>query len=200
MSRDGAQVHSLGAIDDYRAALAHFAHSAKGALELADLEIRRSLEWLSQAQLAHWRLELRRREDAVVTAKQDLHRARMSLTAFGHVPDCADQKAALAKAQARQAEAERKLVSVRRWTQTLQTEVDDYLGPARQLLSMLEGNIPKSLALLERMSRSLEAYLEVAPPVTTAPAPTSAEVESAALPVEPAKTEGTPSRTAEKSP
>ena len=192
MSREGAQVESIAVLDDFRAALAQFAHTARAALESADLEIRRSLEWVSHEQLAFWKAELRRRDDAIATAKQELHRAKMSLTAFGHVPDCADQKAALAKAKARYEEAERKIANVKRWSHVLKIEADDYLGPARQLLSMLEGDVPKSLALLDRMARSLVSYVEVAAPFSAPPAPPGAGIETAALSAEPVDADPNP--------
>lgn len=185
MNREGAQVHSLAVLDDFRAALAQFADSAKTALELADLEIRKTIEWVSHEQLAYWKVELRRRDDAIAAAKQELHRARMSLTAFGHVPDCADQKAALAKAKLRYEEAERKIANIKRWSATLKVENDDYLGPARQLLSTLEGEVPKSLALLDRMARSLESYVEVAPPSSSDSGMAGRPAQTAALPNEP---------------
>jgi hypothetical protein len=186
MSVDGAQVQSLSAIEDFRAALASFAHAAKSALESADVEVRRSVEWVSHRQLVFWKGELRRGEDAVASAKQDLHRARMSLTAFGHTPDCADQQAALAKAKARVAEAEQKIKNVQRWSLLLATEVDDYHGPARQLLAMLEGDTPRALALLDRLLRALEGYVAVKPPELASPADggPAGETESMAQPAE----------------
>ncbi len=184
MSNEGASVLSISAIDDFKVALSAFAQTVKSSLELADLEIRHSLDWVSQHQLAYWKGELRRREEAVGAAAQDLHRARMSLTAFGHVPDCADQKAALAKAKARLEEAEGKLRSVRQWTLLLTAEIDDYRGPSRQLLATLEGDIPKALALLERLLRSLESYVTAGAP-GPAPIEFSAGMATAARPVEP---------------
>lgn len=162
----GANVNSIQAIADVKAAVAMFVDQANGALEEVDVEIRRVLEWVLNEQPPYWQRQIRECEERVTLAKVDLHRCRSMKVSRDHVPDCAEQKVALRKAELRLEEAREKLRKVREWGRQLPTLIDEYLAQAQQLGNYLVDDLGRGTATLERMTQALEGYLSVAPSPT----------------------------------
>lgn len=158
-----ANVNSVQAIADIKAALAVFTDQANGALEEVDLQIHRLLDWLLNEQPPYWQRQIRQCEERVTQAKVDLQRCRMFRVSDDHVPDCAEQKQALRRAEAQLADAHDKLRRVREWGRQLPTLVDEYLAQAQQLGGYLADDLGRGGASLERMLQALEGYLSVAP-------------------------------------
>ena len=158
-----ANVNSIQAIADVKAAVAVFADQANGALEEVDLEIRRVLDWVLNEQPPYWQRQIRECEERVTQAKVDLHRCRSMKVSKDHTPDCAEQKVALRKAELRLEEAQEKLKRVREWGRQLPTLIDEYLAQAQQLGSYVVDDLGRGTATLERMTQALEGYLSVAP-------------------------------------
>src|SRR5688572_11798879 len=104
-----ANVNSVQAIQDVKAALAVFVQQAGGALEEVDLEIRRVLDWVLNEQPGYWQRQIRQSEEAVNQARIDLHRCRLSKGTKDYTPDCSEQKDALRRAQQRLEDAREKL-------------------------------------------------------------------------------------------
>jgi hypothetical protein len=98
-------------------------------------------------------------------AQSELHRKKLQAKPGGAVQD-SDQKEAVRVATARVREAEMKIEVCRKWVTPLQHAIDEYHGKSRPLGDMLEGDVEKSLGLLERMIVALEAYVHMAPPTT----------------------------------
>jgi hypothetical protein len=159
---ESARVTELQALADLQAGLCIFQAEGKEALAAVEFEIRRMLEWLDD-QKQFWQRTVREREEDVTQAKADLAR-RKTFKLFDQTPDCTEQEKALRLALHRLDEAETKLANCRRWIPLLQREIEEYQGPARRLAGLLEGTLPRAVALLERMRGALDAYLQVAPP------------------------------------
>jgi hypothetical protein len=158
-----ARVASLDRVQEFRSAYAKFGEAARHAMLGVDLEIRRMLDWLEKDQVAFWKAEIRRREGKVNEAKAALHRKRIT-AAFGHTVGDTDELVAVRKAQARLQEAEEKLKLVKQWYLTVEQEVNEYRGPAQMLNNVLDADVPRALASLERSLVSLESYLQTAAP------------------------------------
>jgi hypothetical protein len=154
----GAKVQSIDTLREFRVSLSNFGSAATQAMAAVEIEIRRTLDWLKHDQVKYWQQEVRRREDKVGEARQDLSRCLISTTAGGTQASCTDQKVALEKAKKRLDEAREKVEVVRRWCQIVEQEVGDYRGPAQQLTTMLDGDVPKAMALLARKIQALEQY------------------------------------------
>lgn len=159
------RVTSIDALRDFRAALATFRSEAIDALAANDLDIRRAFDWLTE-QRQFWQRAVRELHDEVTHCKAELFR-RQTVLPGERVPDCTQQIKALRLAQHKLEHAEERVKACRRWEPALQRAVDEYQGPARQLGGMLDGELPKSAALLERMITSLDAYVAVAPKPAT---------------------------------
>ena len=143
---------------DFRVALSNFGCAASQAMAAVDVEIRRTLDWLKHDQVKFWQQEVRRREDAVGEARQDLSRCLISTSAGGTQASCTDQKVALEKAKKRLDQAREKVEVVKRWGQVVEQEVGDYRGPAQQLAMLIDGDLPRAMALLARKIQALEEY------------------------------------------
>jgi hypothetical protein len=165
--RPPARVTSLDLIRDFRAALALFKADGQDALTAVALDVRRAFDWLMERR-QFWVRAVRECQDEVTHAKADLARKQV-LHPGDRQPDCTQEIKALRKAQARLEHAEDKVEKCRRWEPALRRAADEYEGPARQLGSLLEGDLPKGLSLLERQVTVLEEYVAIAPrPVKSA--------------------------------
>lgn len=161
MSAPRASVHSLDALEHFKAAFDKFGDQSRQVLDCVEIEIQRTLDWLEGDQMTFWTAEVRRREEAVTAAKVELNRARMM--AFEDSPSCTDQVVALRKAKLRLEEAEETLKRLKQWCRVVREEVEEYRGRAQRLANLLEASLPQGDALLERMMVSIESYLAVAP-------------------------------------
>jgi hypothetical protein len=163
MSR-GAYVASIAALTEFRADLAGFVAEAREALSANEMELQRAFTWL-ETQTDFWKRQIRVRQEEVVTAKNNLA-ARKMLKLFDRPPDCTEQEKALRLAQRRLAEAEQKLANCKRWTTELPRHADEYQAKARRMSGILEADLPRAGSMLERKIESLEAYANMAPPLT----------------------------------
>src|SRR5258708_4213353 len=133
---EAARVTSLDAVKDWKNAVCVFHDDAVEALGAIEMEIRRAFDWLDQ-QTRYWQTEVRRREELVLQAKNELTRKKM-MPIIGKNPDTTEQEKNLKKALRRLEEAEAKLEKARKLTPILRRAVEEYEGPGRQLSNFLE--------------------------------------------------------------
>jgi hypothetical protein len=152
-----ANVQSSDAIDAVRLALISFAEQVSDALTELSTEMRRVLEWLEHDRPRYWKNQVRLSTDEVHQAQQALHRCLMFPIA-GERPSCYEERAALKKAQARAAYCQEKTERVRHWQRVLQHELFEYDGRISQLVRILEIDVPRAIAMLERIIRHLDEY------------------------------------------
>jgi hypothetical protein len=153
-----AHVTEVAAVADFRAALAEFSGEVRRALTDIQLEVRRAMDWISIDRPAHWKMEARRSGEALAHAKDELAHSRTYKKIGDYIPACIDEKKAVEKAKHRLEHAEEKLELVRHWIVASRHAVDEFQGPVQQLLGMLDGDLPRAILLLERMSMALEQY------------------------------------------
>lgn len=161
-----AQVRSIQALEDLKGALGHFGGEAQMALQAAEQEIRRTLDWL-QERLNYWRTEVQRRQEEVRQARADLASCRASGYYEDdryHAPDCSAEERALYEAQVRLREAEEELRNVQQWMKAVGEAVATYRTQAQRLGWLIAVDLPKANAFLERKIAELQAYLVVAAP------------------------------------
>jgi hypothetical protein len=169
---NAADVKSIESLHDLHAAIAKFRTEAQDAIASVDLTVRRGHDYLSD-QLRFWQAAIRTTEDEVFQAKQELNQ-RKYVGFDGREPDTTVQEAALRRAKAKLQHAHDKVDKVRQWQRKLPHAVSEtWDGPGRQLAALLEAELPRGLALLERRIISLEQYAALMPP-TTGPAAGSA--------------------------
>ncbi len=162
-----ANVRSIPALADFRAALVTFGDAAKRALDEVRMEVQRGLTWVSDEQPIFWKGEQRRSWDLVAEKRNELDQCERK-TLDGQRPTCYQERKALEAAKRYVRFVEDKIDTVRAWGRTLVTEVSEYEGQVSGLRDLLEIELPRAVALLERMIGSLEAYTSVAAAPVTA--------------------------------
>lgn len=186
-----ASVRSIDALRDFRAALIEFAEDALGALGAADMEARRTVHWVSHEQRLYWQQELKRRKAMLSQAHSELARKKLSATP-GHAPRFTEQLEQEKRAKARLEDAERRMELLRKWEPRLQQAVLGYKGRAGRLADLIGGDLPRSLALLDRIIEALDAYARVAPPSGAAAASGFARVMAESASTAPTRVEPPP--------
>ena len=159
---ESARVRSVNALEEFRGSWLNFGHKSLAALDLIWAEIRKTEAWL-QTQVDMWAFEIRKGEEAVFLAKQELAKRKMMRFA-DRIPDTSEQEKAVRKAVARLEFAREKLAVTRRWLRDLDNELIEFEGPVRSLKNLLEGDVPRAGALLKSKIEALEAYLAILPP------------------------------------
>lgn len=180
-----ANVRSVEAIQHFKVSLTNFADDARNALGGVEMEIKRTRDWLLRDQLGYWQSQVKRRNEALSMARTELHRRRLSQQGSDAISDT-EQKENVRNAQRKLEEAEQKVVLVKKWAPVLEHAISEYHSTSQPLGDRLSGSLMNSLALLERMVASLDAYIAttapstpIAPPPTTSSGP-SASVSTAA--------------------
>lgn len=158
-----AEVRSIDALRDFRAALALYGEDVLAALGAVDAEIRRTVQWLQQDRPYFWQEQIKRRRERVAAARADLFRLKLQKTPEHH-PSLAEPKERLRQAEAALADAERRLMLTRKWQPALHQAVIEYHGTVQRLKDAASADVPRAMALLTRIVEALEAYLQVQPP------------------------------------
>ena len=123
-------------------------------------------DWLERDQLGYWQAQIKKREEQLMQARADLHKRKISQQGSDAVSD-AEQKENLREAQKRLRVAEEKYAAIKKLIPFLHHEIDEYHSHSQPLGDHLAGGFEKSLFTLEKMIKSLEAYLALQAP--TAP-------------------------------
>jgi hypothetical protein len=187
-----ANVRSIDAIRDFKAALIGFAEDARIALDSMEMEIRQTRNWLERDQVAYWKAQVKRCHEQIAESRTELHRRRLSQTNSDAISD-ADQKEALRMAQRRLHDAEEKVERIKKWIPVLEHALSEYHSQAQPLGDRLSGSLVASLAMLERMITALDEYTAIKAPAAPVLPPTesgststeTARSGSAQVPAEP---------------
>ncbi|MEQ8849705.1 hypothetical protein [Botrimarina sp.] len=158
-----AQVRSFDAIVSVRDELSRFSQRAGDGLDEIAGEIRRVIDWVEHDRPAYWKRRVARAYDEVSEARNELNR-RLMYRVADEPPACAEEKAALARAQAHLAYCQDKQSRVREWVSELRHELHEYQGRVAHLKTMAETEAPKAVAMLDRALASLERYASAGPP------------------------------------
>lgn len=179
-----ANVRSIAAIREFRAAVQVFLDEAHGALELLRMELQRAFEWIEHDRPQYWEGQMRRAFDLVAQTRAALETCLMR-TVAGRRPACIEEKQAHAAAKRRLEHCREQLDRVKQWTVRLHHEANEFRGRLASLQRALEHDVPKLLALLQQTADILEQYAEIAPPTTDAAISSSPPARpSAAMPQE----------------
>ena len=163
----GAKLQNVDSLKELHAALAKFGVQAQTALDMANAEVRRALDFLDRQQ-AFWQHEVVRRQEELNRAKADLSRHRWIHD--GERVGGSELEMLVQRARTRLREADEKVETVRRWKRNFPQMLRDFEGPGSRLAGMLEADLRATLSLLETRSAALEAYLALAAPEVEKPA------------------------------
>ena len=166
---DYASIQSIDCLRDLRTAIARFIDSVGSALLAADAEIDRTADWLRRDRPAHWKAQLRKREEAVTRARLDLNRRRSMPTATGAKRSTVDEEKELSRRRRLLEEAEQKMLAVKRWDQQFAKGFTQYRSGVREILALVDTDLPAAMAELQRLLIALERYVALKPPSADRP-------------------------------
>jgi hypothetical protein len=159
---DQANVQSIDALKDFKAALIEFGEEARMALSEALSDVQRTAWWVQHDQPAHWQRELRKRTNKLNECKTDLSRAELQKVST------VIEKKKVAAAQRGVEEAEDKLRRIKHWSLILEKELMMFRGQCNALSGIVDGELPNTVARMERMIEALYKYVSLQAPNTDA--------------------------------
>lgn len=160
-----ARVQSTEAIKQFRAKLIKFAENAKAALGDTDAELLRAGTWLRQNRQPYWKSEQQKRAEAFQRAKSALNQKRLYKSATGDRQSTVEEEKAFALAKRRLEEAEEKVAAIKSWLRKLEDERFLYKAQSQRMARAAELDVPRAVAMLDRVLDNLDAYFqESAPP------------------------------------
>jgi hypothetical protein len=174
-----AKVTSIEALDAFRAALVLYVNKARPALEEVSSEVQRTRVWLEDEARLRWENEIRKRSRELEQAQQSLFSARISKLR----DESTLEVMAVHRARRALDEARDKLRLVKQWTRDYETRVQPLVKQLEQFHSVLGVDLPKAVAHLNEVAKTLEAYTAVRAPAS--PAPAAATTDRAAEPIQP---------------
>jgi hypothetical protein len=152
-----ANVRSLDTVRRFRPAVIRFEEDLKAALSSLRQELNRAIDWMDHDCPAYWHQRVQKGFDNVAQARTQLVRRQM-ITVAGRRPDCIEEEKALKLAKRHLEEAQHKVQVVRQWSIKVHRAADEYSARIGRIDQALGQNIPRLIAVLDRIIAALEAY------------------------------------------
>ena len=169
---ESANITSVEAVARFQELLSVHRDRAAEVLDTYKRELHRVVQWFEGEVPLAWKQELRRRYEQMSEARTEYETCRLR-TIGGQRSSCFEEKKKYQRAKQRLQEGERKVEEVKTWRMKYGEEAEECRGRLGKFQGILDHDLEKSLAVLERTIQSLEKYLG-----RTAKAPeTSAEQE-----------------------
>lgn len=159
MADQQANVSSLDALEAFRSNLIVFLTKARNALDEVNEDVKRTRNWLAHDQKNHWMNEIRRRRRKLDEAQAELFSAK--LATFSSATTL--QEAAVVRQRRSMHEAEEKLRTLKEWIRNYDSRVEPLARKLENLRHYLGNDMPKAVAYLTQVLKTLESYAEVAP-------------------------------------
>ena len=139
----------------------------------ANDEARTTRMWLQHDRVVHWENEIRKRSRALDQAEQDFMSARL---VRNNETALMVRRQAVEKAKRALDEADGKLRRVKGWAQNFDSAADPVLKRMESMKQFLDVDMPRAIAYIVGLQRTLAAYTQGPPPedgqaAAAAPAP-----------------------------
>lgn len=164
---ESARVSSTEALKQAKAAMLEFSDAITMALASVDADINRTGFWLTQDRPAHWKRQVRLREEAINKIKAAIMRKR--IIAAPEPASVVEEEKSLDRAKMLLGHAHARYEAVRRWGPVWDREAMMYKTSTHAITEFLHREVPQAVARIERMLESLEQYTRVAVPKMDAP-------------------------------
>lgn len=165
---DEAKIHSLEALESFRAALIIYQTRARRAVDSGIDEAKRVQRWVQQDQRLHWEQEIRKWDRVLERARAELMTVRMSAL----VDYTVMQREAVRKAERALSHAKEKLLFVKKWSRDMDTAMGPHLRRLESVREHYQHALPKATAWLHQAQITLADYADSRP--STSPPPPSA--------------------------
>ncbi|MBC8096990.1 MAG: hypothetical protein H7Y43_14380 [Akkermansiaceae bacterium] len=157
---DQAKVTSVEAIEAFRAKLIVYLTKARAAVEEGSSEVYRTRQWLQGEQRRHWEDQARLRRKKLEQAQDELSTSKMSQIQTAS----SSQQMAVRKAREAFQEAEVKLAMLKKWDRELENRAEPLLRQTNSLQHTLNNDMPKAIAHLAQVVKTLDAYASISAP------------------------------------
>jgi hypothetical protein len=155
---DRAQVTSVEAIESFRSALIIYMSKARPALEEMSGEVQRARQWLQHDQRRHWENEARARGKKLESAKAELFNVTLS-----RMQDSSSlQQLMVHRAEAAFKEVQEKMTMLKKWDHELDNRSEPLVKQVDQFQNFMTTEMPRAIAYLGQVIKTLEAYADVA--------------------------------------
>lgn len=158
-----ANVRSIDAIADFRAALISYIESVRATASEAKSHVQRVQHWVEETQKLEWTRRMKKCNEQLANARSDLERAKIARP-DAHPSMFTDQVRGVERAKQNMAHCESKLVAVSRWSRELEREGMLFQGSLQRLSRVVDGDIERSVAWMASLIDHLNAYLKTPPP------------------------------------
>lgn len=155
-----ANVKSIQAIAEFRAALLVFENRVLDAMSTMQEQVFQALDYVENDRPRYWRQQVLDAFDAIAEARMQYEQAKIRKETAGNRASLIEEKSAIRDAKERLQNCQQKVEIVRQAGITLHHESDEFMGRMSQLLRLVETDIPKMCGLLTRMVDALEKYAE----------------------------------------
>jgi hypothetical protein len=162
-------VSSIAALRRFQRALREFGEALQDVLAALQIESQRTVDWIQVDRMTYWPQQIRLAEE---TLNESLNRLQLKqLTLDGRDrPACSEERDAVYHARRRLRYSEQQWTRTRQLAPQVQHQADEYRGILAKLSQLVETDVPRAIAALDRMATSLEKYVAAAAPSTAAPA------------------------------
>jgi len=164
-----ANISSIEALDAFKANLIVYLSKARPSLEEVSDEVIRTRIWLQSDQVIYWENQVRRRIKVLEQAQQALFSAGLAKLR----PATDAEQMAVHRAKRALTEAEEKLKRVKQWNREFDSRIEPMAKQLDQLRTVLTTDMPKAVAHLDRVVKTLVAYTDM-----TAPSIADAEIQT----------------------
>ena len=162
-----ANIGEVRAVGHLRGKVVETAETIGRIADDCNSTMQRFVDWVSRDRASYWKMEQRRRDQKVQTARSDLERAKISK------PDAdprsfTEQMQILKRARAALDEAGQKRAACKRWTIELERQALLLRAGLRPVAAMADADLPKAVGWLLQLEQHLAGYLAEAPAVPEA--------------------------------
>ena len=171
-----AQVTSLEAIESFRAKLIVYREKAGRVLDEVGDDVTRTRLWLQGDQQVHWEKQIRRRDQDLKQAQQELFSAQMS----GMRDASFVQQSAVVKCKRAVREAEERLKVVKQWGRQYDQLVEPIGRQVEKFRHTLRHDLGEAVAYLANAVKTLADYAELSPASPQAKVETAAAAKTSA--------------------
>jgi hypothetical protein len=151
---DKAQIHSFDALASFRVRLIQYVEKATTAIDEVSSDVRRTMVWLEDQQKPYWETQLRKRRRTLEETQHENFGAKLSQ--FRESSDA--KQMAVQRAKRALQEAKEKMDRIKVWCRRYPSDVEPMGREVERLRTVLDQDLKKAVAYLERILQALEAY------------------------------------------
>lgn len=153
-----ANVKSIAVIREFRSDLQDYRDSLRQTLDIMTTELSRAVDYFESDRAAYWPHQERRASEKLAEARLNLERCQMK-TRDGQQRSCHDEKKAFQRAKARLQLTRDKVKATKKWILAVHRQADQFKMRIAQLSFLTDNDLPRGIAVLDRLATQLDRYV-----------------------------------------